>query len=140
MEQGGTSKLRAGTKSVARPTRKSNKSAPAGPKHDREGLVYVDPPPGLDEIPAEQRTDSASQPSKDDLRSFRDAARNAVIKAIDSYLPIGLGVLFVGLPVCAVAALAHFVVGVPLSLTGIAGGTTGLGTFLTKWIENKKTG
>ena len=48
------------------------------------------------------------------------AALRAVSAGIERYLPLGVGVLVVGIPLISVAWLAHLVLGIPTWAAGLA--------------------
>jgi hypothetical protein len=51
----------------------------------------------------------------------REASVEAVADGIKRYLPAGIGILVIGLPICVFATFAHFVLGVSTSATAGVG-------------------
>jgi hypothetical protein len=56
---------------------------------------------------------------------IREASIHAIANGIRRYLPAAVGILVIGVPVCMLAAFAHFVLGASTL------GAAGVGTFTT---------
>ena len=52
---------------------------------------------------------------------IREVSIQAVADGIERYLPAGVGVLVIGIPICLIATFAHFVLGISPPLTLGAG-------------------
>jgi hypothetical protein len=53
---------------------------------------------------------------------IREACARAAADGVRLHMPSGVGILVIGIPTCALAAFAHFVLGVSPSVTSAAGG------------------
>lgn len=49
--------------------------------------------------------------------AIREASVEAVADGIGRYLPAGVGILVIGIPICVLAAFVHFVLGVSTPMT-----------------------
>jgi hypothetical protein len=49
--------------------------------------------------------------------AIREASVEAVADGIERYLPAGVGILVIGIPICVLAAFVHFVLGVSTPVT-----------------------
>jgi hypothetical protein len=55
-------------------------------------------------------------------RGLGDAFSDAIAEGMTRYVPGGVGILAIGIPTCALASFARFVLGVSPPATGAAGG------------------
>jgi hypothetical protein len=55
---------------------------------------------------------------------IREASIEAVAAGIERYLPASIGILVIGIPICALTAFVHFVLGVSTPVTAGAGTIT----------------
>ena len=55
-------------------------------------------------------------------RGLGDAFSDAIAEGMTRYVPGGVGILAIGIPTCALASFAHFVLGLSPPVTGAAGG------------------
>jgi hypothetical protein len=69
-------------------------------------------------------------------RQIRQAVLAALANGLERYLPLGVGIIVVGVPLIAVAWLAHLLLGIPTWAASGVAGSGSIGYALTHFIRS----
>lgn len=67
---------------------------------------------------------------------IRQASVDAVADGIRSYLPKAVGILVIGIPICLLAAFAHFILGISTPATAAGTFATAVGQLIPSFHRN----
>lgn len=77
-------------------------------------------------------------PADDD--DVRRAAREGLARGLREHLPGAVGIVTKGIPLCAVGAFAHLILGMSMSGSAISAALTGAGVSSSVWLRARRSG